>query len=70
MSVGSGILTLLLTVVKNIFSWLIGKRKAKERQEKIERIEKAEDKLKDACENGTLADLIDASINLGKERKK
>lgn len=70
MSVGSSILALLLTVIKSFFTWLTGKRKAEEKKEKIERIEKAESKLKDACDNGNLANLIDASINLGKERKK
>lgn len=67
---GSGILTILLTLIKTFFNWLIGKRKAAEKKEKQEKIENAETKLKDVCENGDLGDLIDASINLGKAHKK
>lgn len=70
MSVSSGFFTLLLTAVKSFFNWLIGKRKEAQRKEKIERIEKAETELKNACDNGNLADVIDASIKIGKARKR
>jgi hypothetical protein len=70
MSATSGILTIILTLIKTFLNWLIGKRTAAEKKEKQEKIENAETKLKDACENGDLGDLIDASINLGKAHKK
>lgn len=70
MSASSGFLTLLLTAVKSFFTWLVGKRKEAQRKEKIERIENAESELKEACDNGNLADVIDASIKMGKARKR
>lgn len=35
-----------------------------------ERIESAEKKVDDACKKGTLSDLLDATSDLGKEKRK
>ena len=54
-----------------IFGYMLAKHKTKNDKDmkKSEKIENAEKKLEDACNNGSISDLIDATKEIGNLRK-
>lgn len=71
----TSIISLIASIAKAItavFSYLLEMHKVKfdKKTRSQERIESAERKVDDACNKGTLSDLLDATIDLGKEKRK
>ena len=67
-----GLIASIAKATTAVFSYLLEMCKVKfdKKTRSQERIESAERKVDDACNKGTLADLLDATIDLGKEKRK
>ena len=58
----------LVAVAGKVVDYLQGRREDKAREKAEAEAEKAEKKLKDACEKGDVKDLIDAAEGVGKAK--
>ena len=67
-----GLIASIAKAITAVFSYLFEMCKVKfdKKTRSQERIESAERKVDDACNKGTLSDLLDATIDLGKEKRK
>ena len=64
-------LVALSNAIVAVFSYILAAHKTKnDKQTKIdEKVKQAEDNLEDACNNGSLSDLIDAAKKIGDAKR-
>lgn len=58
----------LSTFIRKLLNFIIDYRKDKKRQKYKENLQKAKNELKDACDNGSLSDLVNATNKLGETK--
>ena len=65
------VIVALSNAVVAVFSYILARHNTKndKQAKKEEQIAAAEDKLEDACNNGTLSELIDAAKKIGEARR-
>lgn len=65
------VIVALSNAVVAVFSYILARHNTKndKQAKKEEQIAAAEDKLEDACNNGTLSELIDAAKKIGEARQ-
>jgi len=63
------LLTAALVAVKEVFKYLNNKRNDKKEADRKVAVENANKKIDEACDKGTLDDLLNASHELGKVKK-
>lgn len=65
------VIVALSNAVVAVFSYILARHNTKndKQAKKEEQIAAAEDKLEDACNNGTLSELIDAAKKIGDARR-
>ena len=70
MEILAGIAGLAQAIVA-IFTYLLAVHNTRndKNKQKQEKIDEAKDKLKDACDNGSISDLLDATKELGDAKK-
>lgn len=65
------VIVALSNAVVAVFSYILARHNAKndKQKQKEEKIEAAEKKLEDACNNGSMSDLLDATKELGEAKR-
>ena len=65
------VIVALSNAVVAVFSYILARHNTKndKQKQKEEKIEAAEKKLEDACNNGSMSDLLDATKELGEAKR-